>query len=159
VSAANTAVAVSFFATIGGVIVWSFLSQPDQPPSVDQPVERRGEEPPPPSRSAVTQPSPSAPEEEVQMLKLPDGSEVAPLNGVKQPAAMVWQNPQWSPIVGTEHSNGIDWYVHADGTRTTTVMLWRSDLGRTDAITWSFHPREAVPTAPLPPATSPAGRK
>jgi hypothetical protein len=41
---------------------------------------------------------------------------------------------------------GVDWYVHADGTRTTTEMKWRSDLGRLDAMT-----RIAVPNGEPPP--------
>jgi hypothetical protein len=38
--------------------------------------------------------------------------------------------------------------VHADGSRSTTEMVWRSDLGRYDATTRLARP---TPTAPMLP--------
>ena len=69
------------------------------------------------------------------MLALPDGSRIQALNGVTAPAALVWGEAPWSAIVGTERSDGIDWFVHEDGTYSTTVEVYRSDLGRTDPVT------------------------
>jgi hypothetical protein len=72
-------------------------------------------------------------------LLLPDGSRVAALNGARapQPLATAWPaSVPFQPIVGIERSPaGIDWYVHADGSRSTTEMRWRADLGRDDAVT------------------------
>ncbi len=85
------------------------------------------------------------------MLKLPDGTSVPPLNGVADPPRLVWTNPEYAPIVRTEHNGDYDWYVHADGTYSTTLMIWRSDLGRADACSYCLHPRDAVPVTPLPP--------
>lgn len=77
-------------------------------------------------------------DERTTML-LPDGSRVATLNGATdvRPMQEVWPKGRpWSPIVGVERSDvGVDWYVHADGCRSTTEMRWRADLGRADALT------------------------
>ncbi len=52
----------------------------------------------------------------------------------------------WSPIVDiTRDKQGQDWWVHADGTVSTSMMLWRKDLGRSDGMLQVAHP-----IAPLP---------
>jgi hypothetical protein len=85
-------------------------------------------------------------------LLLPDGSSVPALNGAEgaPPLQRFWERDRpWSPIVGTERSDaGVDWYVHADGSRSTTEMKWRSDLGRLDALTRVAHPGDAPPPPP-----------
>ncbi|MCR9247812.1 MAG: hypothetical protein NXI31_22520 [bacterium] len=81
-------------------------------------------------------------------LELPDGSHVEPLNGVSGRLSLTghWGNRPWSPIVGVERSDrGVDWYVHADGTRSTTEMKWRSDLGRKDAMVRLAVPQHGTP--------------
>ena len=58
---------------------------------------------------------------------------VAALNGATgaMRLAAAWGPHPWSPIVTVERSDaGVDWYVHADGSRSTTEMKWRPDLGR-----------------------------
>jgi hypothetical protein len=84
-------------------------------------------------------------------LALPDGTFIACLNGATgaPPLKDYWGSRPWSPIVGLERSDlGVDWYVHADGTRTTTEMKWRPDLGRIDAMTRLAVPvRETTPAA------------
>lgn len=70
---------------------------------------------------------------------------MAPLNGVAAPAPFVWGEGPYSPIVGQEFGNGVDWYVHADGTRSTTLERWRNDLQRVDAVTLVMHPKAALP--------------
>ncbi|MFO1078123.1 MAG: hypothetical protein U1E73_10425 [Planctomycetota bacterium] len=82
-------------------------------------------------------------------LDLPDGTSVALLNGTTGALTLAsfWGARAWSPIVRIERTDaGVDWYVHADGTRSTTEMRWRSDLGRNDAMV-----RIAVPVADPPP--------
>jgi hypothetical protein len=83
---------------------------------------------------------------------LPDGSRVALLNGATnaRPLAEAWpQDRPWSPIVRVERSDvGVDWYVHADGCRSTTEMRWRADIGRMDAVTRIGQPVAAPPIAP-----------
>ena len=87
----------------------------------------------------------------VDQLALPDGTSVPALNGARgaPPLQQFWGQRPWSPIVRVERSDlGIDWYVHADGTRSTTEMKWRQDLGRLDAMTRVAQPVDRT----LPPA-------
>ena len=83
-------------------------------------------------------------------LLLPDGSTVPALNGAvdAEPLATFWGPFPWSPIVGVERNDqGVDWYKHADGSYSTTQMVWRPDLGRHAAMTRVAHPG-ATPPAP-----------
>jgi hypothetical protein len=91
---------------------------------------------------AANSPDPS------RALVLPDGTAVPCLNGAHdcESLARAWGNWPWSPIVGVQRSDvGVEWYVHADGSRSTTEMKFRSDLGRDDAITRVAHPGDAPP--------------
>ena len=86
-----------------------------------------------------------------QQLELPDGTFVAALNGATDaaPLQQYWggQIP-WSPIVGVErNTQGVDWYRHANGSYSTTQMVWRSDLNRHAAMTRVGHPGPAVTPA------------
>ena len=94
-------------------------------------------------------------------LELPDGTFVAALNGAvgASPLAVYWGSSPWSPIVGVErNSAGVDWYRHADGSYSTTEMVWRKDLGRKAAMTRVAHPGPAAPVAPAAPAAGTAPR-
>jgi len=91
------------------------------------------------------------------MLELPDGSRVPALNGVKAPAALVWGDAPWSPIVGTTRSEGVDWFVHEDGTYSTTVEVFRSDLGRTDPVTLVSRAGTPVPVEGVVPPKKATG--
>lgn len=86
------------------------------------------------------------------MWLLPDGSRIATLNGARSPRPLqeAWPpNVPWSPIVGFERSPaGVDWYVHADGSKSTTEMKWREDLRRYDAVTRLARPTPHAPNAP-----------
>jgi hypothetical protein len=80
-------------------------------------------------------------EEPVGELLLPDGSTVPALNGVRKPAILRWkQGRPYSPIIGTRTRAGVEWYEHEDNTFSTTVMVYREDLGREDPITVVSHP-------------------
>jgi hypothetical protein len=97
-------------------------------------------------------PTPATPPpvaEKPGMLKLPDDTEVAALNGVANPPKLLWDLPQYHPIVAVERHGALDWFKHADGSYSTTMMNWRSDLGRYDATSFSLHPLAPAPTAPL----------
>lgn len=105
--------------------------------------------PPPPAAAAVLAAAPSAADHR-RDIELPDGNFVPALNGAvgARPIALAWGDTPWSPIIGTERSDaGVDWYVHADGSRSTTEMKFRSDLGRLDAMTRVAHPGPAPGTA------------
>lgn len=82
------------------------------------------------------------------MLTMPDGSSLRPLNGV--PSA---HPPRWpsevaysAPLRVERAPDGTEWYVHDGGVHWTTVMRFRPDLGREDAVTLLGRalPREQV---------------
>jgi hypothetical protein len=78
-------------------------------------------------------------------LRLPDGTSLPPLNGAIDPPPMVWSDDTpFSPVVGVQHDpGGCDWYVHADGSRSTTVSRPGPD-GRLLPWTIVAHPIPAV---------------
>jgi hypothetical protein len=107
---------------------------------------------PAPAKAEVTAAKPPAPAaaapDRSRQLELPDGTFVDALNGATgcAPLSQFWsaQRP-WSPIVGIEKGKDIDWYRHADGSYSTTQMVWRQDLGRHDAMTRVAHPGPDAP--------------
>jgi hypothetical protein len=105
---------------------------------------------PPSSRQAMTSvPAPvKSPERPQEMVRYPDGGYMPPLNGVTIPANLAWPpDHPFSPIVGKQATpDGTEWYIHADGTCSTTVMVWRSDVGRKVPYT---HVARPVPVAPV----------
>lgn len=99
---------------------------------------------------AADAPSAASPAGGSRELLLPDGTTVPTLNGAidAEPLATFWGPFPWSPIVGVERNDqGLDWYKHADGSYSTTQMVWRQDLGRHAAMTRVAHP-SATPPAP-----------
>jgi hypothetical protein len=108
----------------------------------------------PPRATAATPATPEpppAPPPAALLLRLPDGSTTAALNDVDAVAPIAWGDRPWSPIVTRERHDGVEWYRHADGSFTTTRMVWRSDLGRDDPATICVHPVRPGPTrAPSP---------
>lgn len=86
--------------------------------------------------------TPAPGEDRSRLLELPDGSFVQTLNGAVDaaPLATFWGPKPWSPIVGVQRSEaGVEWYEHANGSFSTTQMVWRPDLGRYDAMTRVAH--------------------
>ncbi len=82
-----------------------------------------------------------------RFLKLPNGTFVAPLNGVKEPARFLWpKNLPFSPIIGKElDDHGRWWYVHQDGSRSTTFMALHPQTGKLDARTDIANPKKPLP--------------
>ena len=72
--------------------------------------------------SSVPQPGPGA-----AVITYPDGSRYPTLNGVTGPIKLNWTSDRpYSPIVGTMYDgelNQLYWYVHADGSYSTTAMM------------------------------------
>ena len=66
------------------------------------------------------------PAEGAGTVSYPDGSKFPALNGVIEPVKLIWTSGRpYSPIVGKMHDgppNNLDWYVHADGSHSTTAM-------------------------------------
>ena len=88
----------------------------------------------------------TAAEDRSRLLELPDGTTVETLNDAVDaaPLAQFWGQHPWSPIIGVDRSSaGVDWYRHADGSYSTTQMVWRKDLGRHAAMTRVAHPGPA----------------
>jgi len=124
---------------------------PEPQPSLVQappPGELRYEAP-----AIVKSPSPV---ERARMLELPNHEFVAALNGVRNPPAMEWPADRpFSPIIGRVRTTELEWYVHADGTRSTTQMSFRTELGRFDAVTTVAHPAPVGQLPPGEPGTEP----
>lgn len=90
-----------------------------------------------------------APTEQRHMVKLPTGEWIKALNGAVD-AKLEWPSDRpYSPIIGVERApNGQDWWVHADGSKSTTTMVYRSDLGRHDAVGQVANPTASLPMEP-----------
>lgn len=95
-----------------------------------------------------------------RFVRMPDGTWLPALNGVTGVDPILWEPGRpYAPVVGVERlADGFDWYVHADGTRTTTRSMWRPDLGREDPTALTQHPRDVgQPVEVLAPGVAPAG--
>ena len=127
---------------LGGGAWWTFRTPDLAPPKVSEasptPVKPTEKGPVPVTAAFQVDAKAVIPAEE--RLLMPDGSFVPTLNGVKNPAKIAWGSTPYSPIVRKQFDPTITWYVHADGTYTTTMMQWRSDHGREDAVTLCLHP-------------------
>ena len=80
-------------------------------------------------------------------MRMPDGSELAPLNGLTEAP-----NPSWDPKIPyvpplrvETDSQGKQWYVFPDGSQIGTYNVYRSDLQKWEPITEVRHPKPVVP--------------
>ena len=140
-------IALLVFAGVLGGAYWTLRTPtevtPPKPPAVEpQKAPVPDDAPVPVKVDFQVPPDSKIPPE--QRLLMPDGSFVPTLNGVKNPGKIVWGDAPYSPIVRKQIDPTLEWYVHADGTYTTTMMQWRSDLGREDAVTLCLHPAAAT---------------
>ncbi len=86
----------------------------------------------------------NAPDDEV--LTMPDGSRYPALNDAK--GARGWVDVvegELGAVIGKFTDRGQEWYVHADGAVSTTLMIFRSDLGRFDPVTQVAQPTDEEP--------------
>ena len=138
-------------AAAGAGVWWTLRTPPEDAPKPPPPTAEKPADPKPSTAPVMTVPYLPEPEAKVpaeRRLKMPDGSFVPTLNGVVNPAAIVWHSGPYSPVVRKQVDPTLEWYVHADGTYTTTIMQWRSDLGRNDACTLCMKPEKAATTEP-----------
>lgn len=158
--AAAIAIGAGLAVTATGLLWWALSgAQPEH--ALDQksePAQKQQATPVVPAEGSVVPTTELPPAVHLSLpenrtLLLPDGTRIRALNGAINASPMkgAWpKNVPWSPIVATERSDlGVDWYVHEDGSRSTTEMKWRSDLGRKDAVTRLARP------APTPPSVRP----
>ncbi len=143
-------------ASAGALGVYFALRSPEGAPSTAPPIVRPNpaQESPPPTAARVPlreAPAPTrTPPVPAEMIRYPDGTFMPPLNGVKQPALLHWPPEEpFSPIVGKQMAGDVEWYVHADGTQSTTQMVFRSDLGREVAVTHVARPLPVRPEEPV----------
>jgi hypothetical protein len=143
-----------FFALVTAVGVASYfvLRTTDAADPVAAPALRSAppsSQPPPPAPVSSLQSAPAptrSPADPEGMIRYPDGSFMPTLNGVKRPAGIQWPSEvPFSPIIGKQTAAGVEWYVHADGTQTTTQMVWRSDVQQDVAVTHVARPMPALP--------------
>lgn len=86
--------------------------------------------------------TPPSAEDRPRYVEMPDGSWLPALNGVLGAPKSSW-NPErpYARVVRIDRMQDADWYVHADGTWTTTRSVFRKDLGRDDVQSYALHPR------------------
>ncbi|MCA8964284.1 MAG: hypothetical protein H6838_10715 [Planctomycetes bacterium] len=115
-----------------GVAAWLWWPRGDAPrlddPAAPAPVAAHVPEAPAPAVGAVapSQPvveRPAAPTAKVGVMKFPDGSKVAALNGVTADVDLVWNDRPYSPIKEKIVDRGWEWYVHEDGSHSTVRMV------------------------------------
>lgn len=74
-------------------------------------------------------------------VKFPDGSVRSALNGVTEALEIPWPaGHPWSPIVETVAHNGCDWFRHADGSFTTTIVRTETVGGQVMQIPLCYTP-------------------
>ena len=118
------------------------VGEPVEPGTTGEPITREPQ--------AETKREPKH-EETATTLLLPNGQRVPALNGVRNPPPLKWRKKTpFSPIVRkTVDDLGNEWYLHADGSQSTTVMVFRPDLGRHDAVTRIAHPVDGETPPPI----------
>ena len=139
------------------IAVVIYLSRPDTETPKPEPEPALPEVPrmiPPNTGTKLGDPVPFTPEPVTDpekakgMLEYPDGTLVEPLNGVENPQRVKWkQIYKFSPIVAKERTSWegigeIEWYVHADGTRSTTFMTFVDGVRRPVTMVAHAEPEE-----------------
>lgn len=88
-------------------------------------------------------------------IRMPDGKYLPALNGVLNPPNLTWPKSRpYSPVVSTERdTKGQEWYVHADGSKSTMTMI---DMKRGERVSREAVSYVATPQAALPVRDDPA---
>lgn len=119
-------------------------------PRIEVPVAAPLPEPPPVGANLVVAEAPAEPAPvaapaaaaSAGTMQFPDGSSRPALNGATQALEVPWPAARpWSPIVETVHHGGTDWYRHADGTFTTTIVRIEEVSGKELQIPLCCTPR------------------
>ncbi len=88
-----------------------------------------------------------APQQAVRKMRMPDGSELAPLNGLTAAPNPSWdaQIPYVPPVRVETDAQGKQWYVFPDGSQIGTYNVYRADLQKWEPITEVRHPKPVQP--------------
>lgn len=88
-----------------------------------------------------------APQQVVRKMKMPDGSELAPLNGLTAAPNPAWDAkiPYVPPVRVETDPQGKQWYVFPDGSQIGTYNVFRGDLQKWEPITEVRHPKPVQP--------------
>lgn len=92
-------------------------------------------------------------------MRFPDGSTRPALNGVTEVLEIPWPSDRpWSPVVEQVQHNDVDWFRHADGSFSTTIVRKEEVSGRMVQMPLCFTPAPAVGTPSLrQPPPGPSG--
>lgn len=134
-----------------GAGIWLALRKPAvevPPPTASQPTSvSRPSVPELTAKEGIT--PTRSPTDVHAMVRYPDGTYLPALNGVRGAPAFQWPAGRpFSPVVGKIGAPPNEWYVHADGCRSTTTMTYRSDIQRESPMSHVAEPLK--PAAPDP---------
>jgi hypothetical protein len=117
---------------------------PSQPAAPAATVEQPDAAAPVVADAPVSAPTPGA---AVRKMRMPDGSELAPLNGLTEAPNPGWDPgvPYAAPVRVETDAQGKQWYVFADGSQVGTYNVYRTDLKKWEPITEVRHPKPVAP--------------
>jgi hypothetical protein len=142
-----------------GVATWRWLDREPAPAVPPTPTPAPVVAPPgaaaPAQADLGTKPKdPPKPAAAGPRLQFPDGSSMPALNGVKTDVVINWGTRPFTRVVGTEDGpRGWKWYVHENGTRSTTAMVDVNGVPQPMGLV--ADPEKALP--PLPDLGTPPG--
>ncbi len=133
------------------------VGEPDATPPQPQAVVE-APQPPAQAPAAAKFPERSAPEptrsprESHKMVRFPDGTWLPALNGAMGAPAVVWpKDVPFAPVVKiVRDAQGVDWWSHADGSWSTSIMseTTRRGVKQIEPITRHYLPMPTAPTEP-----------
>jgi hypothetical protein len=125
----STAIAALGLVAVAGIGAWCWFDREPAPVTPAAPAVVAPTEPKPSAllpvqadlQPKVAEAKPAAKE---PAIRFPDGSTMPALNGVTSDVVIQWGTRPFTKIIGTEDGpNGWKWYVHENGTRSTTAMI------------------------------------
>ncbi len=151
---------VLLLSILTGITIWALQPEPskDSSPSreateTNEPAADHGSRQTsvelPASMAEAAAPSTDPADKKVArgVLITPDGKRMPALNGCTGELSMGWPREiPYSPIVDKRiGKGGEEYYLHADGSQSKTVMAYRSDLQRMEAQVVVMNPRPVAP--------------
>lgn len=146
-------IAAAALAAVAAVLFrWLAPSEPARTEPPQSPAVAAKPEPAPTPAAAPVPAAPApektpAPAKEPGTMVFPDGSKLPALNGVTGEVKVDWGVRPFTKVVGIEDGpGGWKWYVHENGTRSTTAM--NTMHGVTAPMSIVAEPERAAPLAP-----------